>query len=583
MRKRTKTESGRAYFVAAVLGSMGTFGLLGCGGATRDTGGHRIDDGAPHGGATADGGQNGRSGRGDTDSANQGSGSAPNGGGGASSNSGGVSSSSGGASSGTGGEPDDLPPDAGVSIRPIDLKEILGELDALHMDQDLATIVKEQCIATLSLDWDFARDGTIDVRESRIFDPAGRLVAAEIATLPEQGAKVRKRVRITYDAVGRPTRYLYGVDGDGALDRWVVQCDSPVPGLPRGTVVDIDYANDGSSIVRMGSTEYCVAYCESLAFGPGDRFVGRYRKCAGDAPDPSAIWDQVRKLDSARRPTLDRLTPRMNDNLWTSDIGYSYPAADTTVVSWTGAFGYDQSLTERFGSDGRIVRAEFHRMYDQDMGDVVTYEYDADGCGVVESTDWWNDGVADIVNTTRCTAGRVTHQEERNMTSTHEDDSFLSASSSHRAVTPLSAQHQSDVAVDFSYDPIGRLLERTWDVTTLQSNPDLPRSQHDVFSYDGASSTGTFERKGSYPWGDDRGRRKPPESSSTACTVDTTCKATPPIDGALSLCAPGVGVNSVPAPYLHVPGFAGVPIDAPWIALPDAFLGRPALREVVGY
>jgi hypothetical protein len=479
-------------------------------------------------------------------------------------------------------------------VPPVDLPEILGELDALHMDQDLASIVKEQCTATLSLGWDFARDETIDATETRIFDPGGRLVAAEIASAPAEGAKVRKRVRITYDAKGRPTQYLYGVDGDGFLDQWISRCDPTVPGLPRGTVVDVAYANDGSSSVRMGSTEYCQAYCETLAFAPGDRFLGRHRKCARDVADfrfQSPNWDQVRKLDSQGRRSLDRVNPLPHDVSWSSDIRYTYPAADTTVVTWGGDGTYDRSYVEKLGPDGRIMRTEFHIMYDLDMGDVVTDEYDADGCGVVESTDWWNDGVADIVDTTRCTAGRVTHQEERNMTSIQEagEGPSLRALDTHRAVTPFLVAPQTDAAADYSYDTSGRLFERKFEVTTVVSDPYLPRSQHDVFSYDGATSTGTFDRKGpSLSWdGSSRDGVKvlgiPPESSATLCTVATTCKAMPPIDSALSLCAPGVGINSWPAPYSRVPGLLPRPVDTPWDAVPAGFLDGPVLRQVIGY
>jgi hypothetical protein len=110
-----------------------------------------------------------------------------------------------------------------------------------------------------------------------------------------------------------------------------------------------------------------------------------------------------------------------------------------------------------------------------------------------------------------------------------------------------------------------------------------------VFSYDGATSTGTFDRKGpSLSWdGSSRDGVKvlgiPPESSATLCTVATTCKAMPPIDSALSLCAPGVGINSWPAPYSRVPGLLRRPVDAPWDAVPAGFLGDPVLRQVIGY
>jgi hypothetical protein len=220
-------------------------------------------------------------------------------------------------------------------------------------------------------------------------------------------------------------------------------------------------------------------------------------------------------------------------------------------------------------------------MWDEGVGDVVTYENDADGCGVVESTDWFNDGIADIVATTRCTAGRVTHQDERNMTNRDEDEF-----QSHRSVTPLSAEYQSDVALDFNYDASGRLLERKFEITTVLPDSSLPATLHDVFSYEGARSTGTSDQKGAIFTGWDPKKREenPPQSSATACTVATTCKAMPAIDASpLSLCAPGVGVNLWPAPYFRVPGLPGQHFGVSWDLYPGGFLDQPELSQMIGY
>src|SRR6185295_6140902 len=119
-----------------------------------------------------------------------------------------------------------------------------------------------------------------DATESRLFDATGRLLAAELGSASaDAGASVRKRVRITYDGNGRPTQYLYGVQGTAALQPWIVACTDPAPGLARGTVVDVDYSETGRAVVRAVTTENCwaSAMCETLVFDEKGQFRARNR------------------------------------------------------------------------------------------------------------------------------------------------------------------------------------------------------------------------------------------------------------------------------------------------------------------
>ncbi|HVW24068.1 MAG TPA: hypothetical protein VHC69_01790 [Polyangiaceae bacterium] len=510
-------------------------------------------------------------------------------------------------SSGQGGGGAGAPwlPEGGLPDPPRTWKT-LNELSTLHMESPLSSIVHEQCATSFTLSLDRGRDGSVDATEQRYFDQSGRLVAAELVGADgDGGIAPRKRVHITYDDQGRPTQYLYGVEGSAALDPWINACPAPVAGLPRGTVVDLDYSSPGFLIVRSVTTEDCSTntspVCETLSFDDKGGFYERRRGCQeqegvtmpdGSIPLVMGIADQLRGRDSTGRLLTDSVTvPPRTENVWDSPINYTYPATNQVVLDAQilCCNGLAQSLTRTFGDDGRITRETFETQ------DTVTYDYDPDGCGVTESTDLWNDGVTDIVTKTVCTAGRVTHQEERNMVATVDTllpVQALAASDSDlvdRKVTPLNAEPQSQVTLDIDYGSDGRVRDRKFQVTTFEAAAYIPRSQHEVFRDDGDGRFSSDLDREMDPTLT-KGNRVvlPPEAATSTCAVTHACSGASAPQDEGDRCEPGLAMNVMPAPYQRVPGVHTLrdlsSRKFPFSPYPASFIGSfPLLRDVIGF
>lgn len=567
-------------FDALVFVLSSVVGLVHCGGTVHSGAG--VGDGFGSGSGSG-GGSDSRRGGGSGNGSGRGggSGSGVRGGDTGTSPDGGPSGTEAGADGSTGPEPPRT-------------TALLAELAALHMDQPLAALVDDPCPTTLSLGWDLDRDGTTDASETRIFDGAGRLVVAEITGSRDAGDPVRKRIRIHYDGSGRPAQYLYAVDGAGSFPPFVGLCSGLPQGLPRGTVVDVDYETDGSATVRTVSTEICgAAICETLSFDAGGRFLRRHRGCVDSSP--GFEFDQRRELDGQGRPRMDSL---VGGYLWGSQIRYEYPSIDAVVVSWNeGDVGSActecplRTLTTRLDGSDRPARREFRSDPNGSADEVVSFEYGADGCGVIESTDFWNDGVNDIVTTTSCENGRMAHMEERNMTSVH--DVSTGGALEYRQVTPLFATPQSDVTIDVTSEGAGRITYRAFGVSTVQNLFDYARSERQTFHYATTESTGELDRtvpdqwsQNPYPIGS--------ESSSTTCRIDNACASVPAIDPALALCDLGIGVSVVPDLYRRVPGVSALDLDwapfsldrlrVPRVSAPAGFVQSvPGMRAIIGY
>jgi hypothetical protein len=574
----------------ALAGLTGTLLLTHCGGTVRDPGAGRTGDGSGNasGRSSGSGASRGEGGRGNTDGGPGGTGSGS-----------GVSGD-GGASGRGGSEQGGKLPDGGKadpeSFPPAPSTDLLKELSKLHMDQDLSTVVSSPCTTTLSLDWDLDRDGTTDATETRILDASGRLAAAEISGSRGGGPTARKRALFSYDGAGRPTQYLYGIEGQGLLEPWVGECASPSPEIPRGTVVDIGVEGEWH-VVRSVSAESChdaqPASCDTLTFDSQDRFLARRGGCSDlerTAFEPQ--FDQTRTYDVQGRPIVDSFKETPAVSRW-SDVTYDYPSPDTQATSWTEDMSNDacacsknRKLTRTLLSDGRPIHAEFDAESDGVAEEIVSYTYDKDGCGSVESTDFWHDGVPDLVTTTTCSGGRVTHREERNMAQIN-DTTGDGPNAYYRHTTPLGAAPQSDVTLDVTFDDVGQATDEKYDITTLQRIYDIALSQEGSFSRtDAVRSTGRLDL--SVHGGQSRGSGSGVEASNATCRIETTCPSAAPSSPELTRCELGIGVSVLPRIYERVPGGASLSrlrtAYSAWMPMPETYVvTRPDIRAIVGY
>jgi hypothetical protein len=461
----------------------------------------------------------------------------------------------------------------------------LEVLDDLRLDEPLSVLAPADCPTTFSLDWDLGRDGTRDAVEERIFDSKGRLVAAEMRSTDTDAESPRKRLSITYDERGRPTRYSYGLTGTRGLSGFIRACDdssdgtvNPATGHRRGTVVDITYDPSGSTRVATIGTEECRGdvrnlVCETLEFDEKGRFTRRYRGCAnsGDsgvsgappgAPLTFSIDDSMR-YDEQGRPAEYR---NIGFNERTVSLTYSYPSEHTAVLSWSDKeiLATDnpivQMLTRTLDDEGRITRESYDAGNNGVVDGLVTRAFDADHCGVDEKTDYEDDGLIDVTGRVECANHRVTRVRARNMLPKSVNDYSYEA----RLGTP----EQGQGSVDVTYDDKGQVLTRSLSVTSLGTTLNT-RSDSGTFTYTGGfGATGSIDRTLLAFHTDDG--TIPLELSRATCSVKHACDGSVvSVDAELARCDLGLGAALAPPIYWQVPGLrlsTWYANGAPWMS-----------------
>jgi hypothetical protein len=160
-----------------------------------------------------------------------------------------------------------------------------------------------------------------------------------------------------------------------------------------------------------------------------------------------------------------------------------------------------------------------------------------------------------------------------------------------RSVTPLEASAQSSVSIDIHYSASGRITERTFQVTTLQTRYDIARTQHEVFRDDGGGKSSgdldrSFDDEDAANGGRDETYVLRPESSTSSCVVERACSTTGNVLDDDDRCEAGLGINVIPSPYLEVPGTPTTDLTRgfPWAPMPATFIDNiPLIDDVVGF
>lgn len=325
---------------------------------------------------------------------------------------------------------------------PDEVAEVFQKLDDPDFSQPLDELAAESCGFTQVAELvDESYTPYNAITDVRAFDASGRLVAVKLdAEIELMNMNQHTRLQIDYDSNGRPTMVRMSPIYRSTVDQFG----------GRGTIITINYNSDGSKTSRLITDEgdflnpvfgYIYdseisgqLFCETLRFDSEGGFTERRWGCA----EPVSV--QLRTYDEHRRPLSDRVTPLepsvggFEAEPW--DINWNYDDSTRKAIAiWSEPMGswisgdynpfylvatyetigsVEQRLVRELDEAGRTISIQFDHLNDGSIDERVDYAYQ-EGELVSEKTDFWNDGMVDILKT-RSKTSDANHITTRNMT-----------------------------------------------------------------------------------------------------------------------------------------------------------------------